>query len=111
MTAQPWEPRVSRLEGAFEQSGDRLNSIDLRLAQIDARFTQVDARFAQIDVRFGQIDARFAQMEGRFAQMDGRFTQIDHKIDSNFKALIGWMLGQTTVVVGAMVAIAFVLHH
>ena len=90
MTAQPWEPRVSRLEGAFEQSGDRLNSIDLRLAQ---------------------IDARFAQMEGRFAQMDGRFTQIDHKIDSNFKALIGWMLGQTTVVVGAMVAIAFVLHH
>jgi tetrahydromethanopterin S-methyltransferase subunit G len=37
MTAQPWEPRVARLEGAYEQVDRRLESIDRRLASLDGK--------------------------------------------------------------------------
>ena len=52
MTAQPWEPRVSRLEGAFEQLDKRLGSIegalrDLR-REMNQRFDRVDSRFNQL---------------------------------------------------------------
>jgi len=37
MTAQPWEPRVARLEGAYEQVDRRLESIDRRLETLDGK--------------------------------------------------------------------------
>lgn len=37
MTAQPWEPRVARLEGAYEQVDRRLESIDRRLETLDRK--------------------------------------------------------------------------
>jgi tetrahydromethanopterin S-methyltransferase subunit G len=37
MTAQPWEPRVARLEGAYEQVDRRLESIDRRLESLDGK--------------------------------------------------------------------------
>jgi uncharacterized protein YukE len=37
MTAQPWEAGLARLEGAYAQVADRLNSIDARFGQMDAR--------------------------------------------------------------------------
>ena len=47
MSVQPWEPRVSRLEGAFEQIGDRLNGIERRLDRVE-----------------GTIESRFGWMMG-----------------------------------------------
>ncbi len=83
MTAQPWETPIARLEGAFEQVGKRLDSIDRRLDGIDRRFESVDRRF------------------------DG----VDRKIDENFRATIGWMLGQTAVLLAALAAVAYTLHR
>ena len=83
MTAQPWETPIARLEGAFEQVGKRLDSIDRRLDGMDRRFESVDRRF------------------------DG----IDRKIDENFRATIGWMLGQTAVLLAALAAVAYTLHR
>ncbi|HUZ50094.1 MAG TPA: hypothetical protein VMW12_10250 [Candidatus Dormibacteraeota bacterium] len=83
MTAQPWETPIARLEGAFEQVGKRLDSIDRRLDGIDRRFESVDRRF------------------------DG----VDRKIDANFRATIGWMLGQTAVLLAALAAVAYTLHR
>lgn len=46
MSAQPWEPRLARLEGSYEQIDRRLSDL---ASHMDARFAQVDARFAQVD--------------------------------------------------------------
>lgn len=82
MSAQTLESRIARLEGAYEQVAERLNGMDQR---ITAGFAQVDARFAQVDVRF---------------------VQLEQKIDSNLRAMITWMLGQTAVILGAFAAYA-----
>ncbi|MHB8146172.1 MAG: hypothetical protein ACYDGM_02770 [Vulcanimicrobiaceae bacterium] len=90
MTAQPWETPIARLEGAFEQVSKRLDSIDRRLDGVDKRFDSMDRRFDS---------------------MDRRFSGMDRKIDENFRATIGWMLGQTAVLLAALAAIAYTLHH
>ncbi len=92
MTAQPWEAGLARLEGAYAQVADRLNSID--------------ARFAQIDGRFAQIDTRFAQIDGRFAQVDMRFGQIENRMQQQFLWLVGSIFGTW---ITTMLAILF--HH
>ena len=45
MSAQPLEARMARLEGAFEQIGDRLNSVDRRLDSIDQRIGRLEQSF------------------------------------------------------------------
>jgi hypothetical protein len=74
---------MARLEGAYVQIADRLNGMDHRIEGFEQR---VDARFAQVDARLGQIEK---------------------KIDSH----ISWMLGQTAVILGALVTLAFALHR
>ncbi len=66
MTAQPLGPRVSRLEGAFEQLDQRLG--DLR--------SNIDARFAQVDVRFIQVENR---LDGLDRKIDGLRSDVDQK--------------------------------
>lgn len=41
MTAQPWEPRIARLEGAYEQVDKRLESVDRRLETLDRKVDDV----------------------------------------------------------------------
>ena len=91
MTAQAWEPRVSRLEGAFEQISDRLIGMDARLERIESK-----------------IDGVRDTLESK---IDGVRDRLESKVDGNFKALIAWMLGQTVVVIGAVVTVAFALRH
>ncbi len=83
MSAQPLEIQMARLEGAYVQIADRLTSVDHRIEGFEQR---VDARFAQVDARF---------------------ERLEKKIDSH----IGWMLGQTAVLLGALAVVAFALHH
>ncbi len=97
MTAQPWETPIARLEGAFEQVGKRLDSINRRLDGVDKRFDSVDKHFDSMDRRFDSMDRRFSGM--------------DRKIDENFRATIGWMLGQTAVLLAALAAVAYTLHR
>jgi tetrahydromethanopterin S-methyltransferase subunit G len=101
MSVHPWEPRLARLEGSFDQ-------IDKRLGDLAAN---IDARFAQVDARFAQVDARFAQVDARFAQVDARLDSLDRKVDGNLKTTIGWMLGQTAVILTAVAAVAFIVRH
>jgi len=112
MTAQPWEPGLARLEGAYEQIAERLGDLT---TYINARFVQIDARFVQIDARFDQLesrmDSRFAQMESRFTRMDGRIDALGEKVESNLKTIIGWMMGQTALSITAVIAVAFALRR
>lgn len=84
MTAQPWEPRVSRLEGAFEQIADRLNSMDGRIERLEAK---IDTK---IDALRGAVEGRFERLE---AKVDGRFAQTDRKIDNGQWRLTALILG------------------
>jgi hypothetical protein len=52
MNAQPWEPRLAHLEGAFEQFEKR---VDVRFDQVDVRFTQVDSRFDSLDRKIDDV--------------------------------------------------------
>jgi predicted PurR-regulated permease PerM len=87
LSAQPVEVQMARLEGAYVQIADRLNGMDHRIEGFEQR---VDARFAQVDTRL---------------------ERLEKKIDSNLKTIISWMLGQTAVILGALVTLAFALHR
>lgn len=55
MSVQPWEPRVSRLEGAYEQVDKRLDSIDKRLEtfrdEAGRRFDGIDRKIDALQWR------------------------------------------------------------
>ncbi|HEY9085589.1 MAG TPA: hypothetical protein VIN40_06605 [Candidatus Tyrphobacter sp.] len=55
------EARIAHLEGAFDQVGERLNSIDRRINSFEQR---VDARFNGLDSRFNGLDTRFNWLIG-----------------------------------------------
>ena len=70
MTAQPWEPRVSRLEGAFEQIADRLNSMDGRIERLEAKIdTKIDALRGAVDGRFAQTDRKIDNGQWRLTAL------------------------------------------
>ena len=113
MMAQPLEPRLSRLEGAFEQIVERLGDTNARLETLDqkmelnfhALLTTMDTRFAAIDTRFAAMDTRFSALERKFIALDDKFetkfTALDRKIDSRFQFLIGAYV-TTTVALGGI---------
>ena len=170
MTAQPYEDRLTRLEGAFIQVADQLTSLDANVAglrvemrsgfaRIDERFARIDEQFVRIDERFLRVDERFDRMDAKFetklelvdakfetkleimdakfdrklelldakidarhdslrAEMNDGFVRSDKKIDTlqfemhaTFRTMIGWMAGQTAIIVGSIIAVAFVLHR
>ncbi len=87
MGMQEMEAHLGKLEGAYVQVADRLNSIDLRLDSIDRRFENIDRRFENIDRRFESLDRRLESLDRRFESLDRRFEGIDRQ----FHALRGLM--------------------
>jgi len=63
----PLEARMSHLEGAYEQVGQRLAAIDLRFDGVDRRFDAIDRHFGAVDQKIellrssllDKIDQRF----------------------------------------------------
>jgi hypothetical protein len=45
MHVHPLEPRIAHLEGVFEQTNERLGSIDRTLDSVDRRLDGMDQRF------------------------------------------------------------------
>ncbi len=83
MTAQPWEPRVSRLEGAIEQIGDRLADLhgDMTALRTELR---------------GDMTALRTEVSTRLDRMDTRIDHLDGKIDRNLQVTVGWMIALVT---------------
>ena len=116
MMAQPLEPRLSRLEGAFEQIVERLGDTNARLETLDqkmelnfhALLTTMETRFAAIDTRFAAMDTRFSALERKFIALDDKFetkfTALDRKIDSRFQFLIGAYVTSTVALGGIFFA-------
>ena len=72
MTAQSWEPRVSRLEGAIEQIGERLADLH------------------------GDMTALRNEVTTRIDRVEAHIDQLDGKIDRNLHVTIGWMIALVT---------------
>lgn len=70
MTAQPWEPRVARLEGAYEQVDRRLGAIDARLETLD---TKIDGVREELSRR---LESLREGLEGRFDRLQWRLTSL-----------------------------------
>jgi hypothetical protein len=54
----PLEVRMAHLEGAYEQTSQRLAAIDLRFDGVDRRFDAIDRRFDAFDRRFNALDRK-----------------------------------------------------
>ena len=68
----------------------------------------LDGAYEQIDKRLGDLRS---DMTAGFLRVDQRFDSADRKIEGNFRALIGWMLAQTAIIIGALASVAFALKH
>jgi len=82
--------------------------LDIRLSALEASVEHLNGAYEQIDKRLGDLRS---DMNAGFARFDQRFDAQDRKADGNLKTLIGWMLGQATVIVGAIASVAFALRH
>jgi hypothetical protein len=66
MSAQPFEIRMARLEGTYEQIDKRLGDLT---TTINGRFEQVDSRFAQVDLRFDGVDRKIDGLQWRMTSL------------------------------------------
>lgn len=90
MTAQPFEIRIARLEGALEQLPERMN--DLR--------SEVNARFGQVDRRLDHIDAK----------IDAKIDVLDAKMDRYFRWTLSTMVALVAVLIAALGAFLHFVH-
>ena len=81
MDIQPWEPRVSRLEGAFEQLPERLN--DLRSDMTTLREDMNRLR---------------GDMRGEMGDMRGEIGSLRDSLDRHFR----WTMGTMVALVAAL---------
>jgi hypothetical protein len=93
ISTQPWEPRVSPLEGAFEQIGGRLADLQITL----------DSRLGAMDKR---IDERLGVMDKRIDGVEKRIDALDSKIGNNTRWMVGMMFGSWITLMAAIF-----LHH
>ncbi len=77
MSAQPWEIRMARLEGAYEQVSQRLGGIEDRLTE-----QRAEGRFGQLDERIERLDEK----------LDRKFDRLTEKIDQRSLWMIGLIL-------------------
>jgi hypothetical protein len=82
--------------------------IDIRLSALEASVEHLNGAYEQIDRRLGDLRS---DMNAGFARVDQRFEAQDRKIDGNLQTIIGWMLGQTAVILAAVASVAFALRH
>lgn len=108
MTAYPWEQRMSRLEGAFEQVVERLGDMSARLETLEIK---VDGNYHALDAKLSTLDAKF---ESKFTTMDAnfesKFKTIDATVDSKFRFLVGLYVSSTLTIVVAVLATVLPLY-
>lgn len=118
MTAYPWEPRMSRLEGAFEQVVERLGDMNARLETLemktDGNYHALDEKISALDAKFeskfAAIDSKFAAIDSKFAAIDSKFAAMDSKFDSKFNFLVGLYVSSTLTIVAVVLAVVLPLY-
>ena len=101
MREKALEPRVARLEGAFEQIADRMNGMDHRLETIEQKIdVQVGALRAESNQKSAELRA---DLGGFRAETAEKLTDLRRDFDKKFL----WMAGlSVTSWVTIMAAIA-----
>lgn len=97
MSFQPWEPRVSRLEGAFEQFPERLNDlrgeVNALRGEVNAVRGEVNALRGDMNVRFQQADtALHADMQSLRGDTDAKIDTLRATMDSHFRWTMATMI-------------------
>jgi archaellum component FlaC len=107
MSTQPWEPRVSRLEGAFEQIGGRLADLQITLdSRLRAFEKIIDERLGAMDKRLDAMEKRIDGLDKRIDGVEKRIDTLDSKIDNTTRWMVGLMLGSWITLMAAIF-----LHH
>lgn len=123
MSAEPLDLRMSHMENDMSELKGAYHQIDKRLTDLrsdmvgrlnDLR-SDMNAGIAglrsEMNGRFTDQNHRFSDLKAEIGEVKQRLDGIDRKIDGNFRTLITWMVGQTGVIIGALVAVAFALRH
>ena len=97
MTAYPWEQRMSRLEGAFEQVVERLGDMSARLETLEIK---VDGNYHALDAKLSTLDAKF----------ESKFKTIDATVDAKFRFLVGLYVSSTLTILAAVLATVLPLY-
>ena len=122
LSAQPWDIKLTRLEGSYEQIDKRLGDLNARMATLEERFDgridglerRFDGRIDGLEQRFDsrmngledRLDTRFGGLDGRIDGMDRRMEGMDKKIDSVQGRLIAIIFaGWTTTI------LTILFHH
>ena len=113
MMARPHEERTARLEGAYEQVADRLNSLDRNVGELRREmhdgFARADER---LDAKFGALDMKFGGLFGVLdAKIDSQAVSLRSEMQATTRLLITAMTGQTALIIGAVVAVALAMHR
>ena len=98
MTAQPHEDRTSRLEGAYEQVADRLNSLDANLSELRRELRD-------------SLGGLRTEMNAGFGSAGEGLTALRSEMSAGYRSLIVAMTGQTALIIGAVIGVAFAMHR
>jgi tetrahydromethanopterin S-methyltransferase subunit G len=113
MTAQPWDPRLARLEGIYEQVDKRLDSLDRRLDSVRVELkveiagvrTDLGTEFGSLRTEITGLRTDYSTQIGQLrAHVDGQITRLDRKITVQNRLLAGWSMILVT-------ALGLFLHH
>jgi len=70
--------------------------------RIEHRFDTLEGRFNGLEGRFNSLEGRFNGLEGRFSTLDRRFDALSAEHRSDFRWLLGVMLGGFGTMLGVM---------
>jgi hypothetical protein len=70
------------------------NHIDIKdYYNHETRIALVENAIINMQKQFEQVEKRFEQVEKRFEQIDRRFERLEQKMDSQFRWIMGLILG------------------
>ncbi|MGC8486051.1 MAG: hypothetical protein ACP5O6_10555 [Candidatus Baltobacteraceae bacterium] len=105
MMARPHEERTSRLEGAYEQVADRLNSLDANMAELRRELRDGLAAAGE------GLTALRSEMSVGFGSAGEGLTALRSEMSASYRSLIVAMTGQTALIIGAVIGVAFAMHR
>lgn len=88
----------NRIEEGRKENKEEFNKIWNKVENLDHR---INDNYKYLDQK---IDSRFSDIDKRFLNLDERFDKIDAKINSNFKVVLGTILGLYATIFGGLIA-------
>ena len=94
MSAQPWEQRMDRLEGAYDRLDAKIDAVGNRLdAKIDAVANRLDAKIDRLDAKIeAKVDGLRAELSAKFDVLAVQMIDLRRDQMMQFRWVVGLIL-------------------